>query len=226
MHLTLCYLFIYICARGRWGYVRARWSSLAGTGLRGQVRSSATTDDAYLQAFALKYGTKVYKGARRQVDVVGKTASLRALLYSVMQDREVTQKEAEDLRRELERVRRTAATGASSLRVVESSQSDLEDRLAAAVRRAEEEQRELEDRETALRAAIDRATELQRQVDSVSGERDQLRIRAETAEARMTEVTRELATLRVQGSSVDQKELARLRLTCKCSRPSREDYRR
>ncbi|MQM04230.1 hypothetical protein Taro_037025 [Colocasia esculenta] len=30
-----------------------------------QVNSSATTDDAYLQAFALKYGAKVYKGARR-----------------------------------------------------------------------------------------------------------------------------------------------------------------
>ncbi|MQL97365.1 hypothetical protein Taro_030049 [Colocasia esculenta] len=103
-----------------------------------------------------------------------------------MQDRKAAQKEVEELRRELERVRRTAATGASSSRVVESSQLDLEDRLAAAVRRAEEAQRELEDR-----------------VDSVAGERDQLRIQVETAEARMNEVTRELVTLRVQGSSAD-----------------------
>ncbi|MQM06989.1 hypothetical protein Taro_039828 [Colocasia esculenta] len=100
-------------------------------------------------------------------------------------------------RRELERVRRAATGGASSSRAAGSSQSDLEDRQAAA--------------ETALRAATDRATELQGQVDSVAGERDQLCIRAEAAEARVTEVTRELETLRVQGSSVDQEELARLR---------------
>ncbi|MQL74372.1 hypothetical protein Taro_006725 [Colocasia esculenta] len=114
-------------------------------------------------------------------------------------------------RREFERVRRTTATGASSSRVVETSQLDLEDRLAAAVRRAEETQADLAERETALWAATDQATELQGQVDSVARERDQLRIQAEIAEARVTEVTRELATLRVQGSSADQEELARLR---------------
>ncbi|MQL76351.1 hypothetical protein Taro_008745 [Colocasia esculenta] len=145
-----------------------------------------------------------------QVDVTRETASLRALLYSAMQDREVAQHEAEQLRKELERVRRAAGAGTSSSRVVESSQSDLEDRLAAAMRRAEEAQAELAERETALGAAIDRATQLQGQVDSVTGERDQLRIRAEAAEARVAEETRELATLRVQGSSVDQEELARL----------------
>ncbi|MQM17281.1 hypothetical protein Taro_050250 [Colocasia esculenta] len=110
--------------------------------------------------------------------------------------------------RELERVRRAAAAGASSSRAVEGPQSDLEDRLAAAVRRAEETHTDLAERETALRVATDRATELQGQVDSVTGERDQLRIRAEAAEARVAEATRELATLRVQGSSVDQEELA------------------
>ncbi|MQM12974.1 hypothetical protein Taro_045895 [Colocasia esculenta] len=158
------------------------------------VKFSATTDDAYLQAYALKYGGKIYKSAQRQVDLAGETASLRALL------------------RELERVRRAATAGASSSGAVGSSQSDLEDRLAAAVRRDEETQTDLAERETALRAATDRATELQGQVDSVVGERDQLRIRAEAAEARVTEVTRELATLRVQGSSADEEELIRLRV--------------
>ncbi|MQL77341.1 hypothetical protein Taro_009759 [Colocasia esculenta] len=113
--------------------------------------------------------------------------------------------------RKLERVRRAAAAGASSSRAAKGPQSDLEDRLAAAVRRAEETQEDLAERETALRAATDRATELQGQVDSVAGERDQLRIRAGAAEARVTEVTRELATLWVQGSLVDQEELVRLR---------------
>ncbi|MQL74017.1 hypothetical protein Taro_006376 [Colocasia esculenta] len=129
-----------------------------------QVKTSATIDDAYLQAYALKYEGKVYKSARRQ-------------------------------RKELERVRRAAGANTSSSRAAESSQSDLEDRLAAAVRRAEETQAELAERETALRTATDRATQLQGQA----------------AEAQVVEATRELATLRVQGSSVDQEELARLR---------------
>ncbi|MQM20514.1 hypothetical protein Taro_053536 [Colocasia esculenta] len=125
------------------------------------VKSSATTDDAYLQAYALKYGGKV--------DLARGTASLRVQLYLELQDREAAQREAEQLRRELERVRRAAAAGASSSGAAGSSQSDLEDRLAAA--------------KTALRAATDQAIELQGQVDSVTGERDQLRIRAEAAEA-------------------------------------------
>ncbi|MQM18490.1 hypothetical protein Taro_051484 [Colocasia esculenta] len=90
---------------------------------------------------------------------------------------------------------RAAEAGASSSRAAKGPQSDLEDRLAAAVRRAEETQADLAKRETALRAATDRATELEGQA----------------AKARVAEATRELATLRVQGSSVDQEELARLR---------------
>ncbi|MQL75132.1 hypothetical protein Taro_007501 [Colocasia esculenta] len=135
-------------------------------------------DDAYLQAFALKYGAKVYKGARRQVDVAGETASLQALLYSAMQDREIAQQKAEKL-------------------------SDLEDRLAAAVRRAEEAQTELAERERELRTATNRASQLQGQVDAAMGERDQLRMRAEAAKLLVAETTRELTTLRVQASSVD-----------------------
>ncbi|MQL76554.1 hypothetical protein Taro_008948 [Colocasia esculenta] len=79
---------------------------------------------------------------------------------------------------------------------VEGSQSDLEDQLAAAVRRAEEAQTELAERG---------------QVDAATGERDRLRIWAEVAELLVAETTRELATLRVQGLSVDQTEMARLR---------------
>ncbi|MQL94425.1 hypothetical protein Taro_027079 [Colocasia esculenta] len=161
-----------------------------------QVKSFATTDDAYLQAFALKYGEKVYRGARRQVDVTGETASLRALLYSVVQDREIAQREAEQLRKELERVRRAVGAGASSSRAAEGSQSDLEDRLAAAERE--------------LRTTTDRASQLQGQVDAVTGERDRLCIRAEAAELLVAEKTWEVATLWVQGSSADQTEMARL----------------
>ncbi|MQM18790.1 hypothetical protein Taro_051786, partial [Colocasia esculenta] len=109
------------------------------------VRSSATSDDAYLQAYALKYGGKVYKSARRQVDVTGETTSRQALLFSAMQDREVAQKEAEQLRGELDRARRTHR-GASSSRATEDSQSDLVDRLAGAVRRAEEAEASLAER--------------------------------------------------------------------------------
>ncbi|MQL73464.1 hypothetical protein Taro_005806, partial [Colocasia esculenta] len=61
------------------------------------VKMSATTDDAYLQAYALKYGGKVYKSARHQVDVAGEVASLRALLHSSMQDREAAQRQTEEL---------------------------------------------------------------------------------------------------------------------------------
>ncbi|MQL87553.1 hypothetical protein Taro_020099 [Colocasia esculenta] len=181
------------------------------------------------QVFALKYGAKVYKGARRQVDVAGEIASLQALLYSVMQDREIAQREAEQLyftnliadlrnwrvlhvqRKELERVRRAAGAGASSSRAVKASQSDLEDRLAAVVRRAEEAQTELAERKRELRTATDRTSQLQGQVDAATGERDQLRIRAEAAELLVAKMTQELTTLWVQGSSVDQTEMVRLR---------------
>ncbi|MQM07308.1 hypothetical protein Taro_040146 [Colocasia esculenta] len=139
----------------------------------------------------------------KSVDVAGEIALLRALLHSAVQDREVAQREAEQLWRELDRVGRAAEDGASSSRATEGSQSDLEDRLAAAVRRAEEARAELAEWETELRTATDRATQLQGQVDTVTGERDQLRIRVEAAESRVAEATRELATLRVQRSSVD-----------------------
>ncbi|MQM19007.1 hypothetical protein Taro_052007 [Colocasia esculenta] len=153
------------------------------------VKSDATTDDAYLQAYALKYGGKVYKSARHQVDVAGEVASLRALLYSAVQDREAAQ-------------RQTAELGGSP--------SLLEAQLAGAVLRAEEAQRHLEERERDLRLTTEHAMDPQGERDQLQGEvhttrseRDQLRIRAEAAEAQVAEATKELAALWVQRSPGD-----------------------
>ncbi|MQL76623.1 hypothetical protein Taro_009009 [Colocasia esculenta] len=168
------------------------------------VRSDVTTDDAYLQAYALKYGGKVYKSARHQVDVTGEIASLRALLQSAVQDREVAQRQTAELRSELERVRGTGAGGASSSRSAGGSPSLMEARLAGAVLRAEDAQRHLEERERDWELAHEQAMTLQ-------SERDQLHVRAEAAEAQVAEMTRELATLRVQRLPGDQEEVTRLR---------------
>ncbi|MQL93154.1 hypothetical protein Taro_025795 [Colocasia esculenta] len=168
------------------------------------VRSDATIDDAYLQAYALKYEGKVYKSARHQVDVTGEIASLRALLQLAVQDRDVAQRQMTELRSELERVRGTGAGGASSSRSVGGSPSLMEARLAGAVLRAEEAQRHLEERERDLELAHEQAMTLQ-------SERDQLCVRAEAAESQVAEMTRELATLWVQRPSGDQEEVTRLR---------------
>ncbi|MQL79270.1 hypothetical protein Taro_011703 [Colocasia esculenta] len=168
------------------------------------VRSDATTDDAYLQAYALKYGGKVYKSARHQVDVTGEIASLRALLQSAVQDREAAQRQVTELRSELERVRGAGAGGASSSRGAGGSPSLMEARLTGAVLRAEEARRHLEERERDLEVTHEHAMTLQ-------SERDQQRARAEAAEARVAEMTQELATLRVQRPPGDQEEVTRLR---------------
>ncbi|MQM18298.1 hypothetical protein Taro_051286 [Colocasia esculenta] len=189
---------------------RFRWPGRSFRGLhdttdwRERARESdATTDDAYLQAYALKYGGKVYKSARHQVDVTGEIASLRALLQSV--------------RSELERVRGTGAGGASSSQSAGGCPSLLEARLAGAVLRAEEAQRHLEERRD-LELTLEHAKELQSERDRFRGEaqttrseRDQMCIRAEAAEAQVAEMARELATLRVQRPPGDQEEVTRLR---------------
>ncbi|MQL99331.1 hypothetical protein Taro_032056 [Colocasia esculenta] len=167
------------------------------------VKSDATTDDAYLQAYALKYGGKVYKSARHQLDIAGEIASLRALLYSAMQDREAAQRQAAELRSELEKVRGVRASGASSSQTGEGTPSLLEARLAGAVLRAEEAQRHLEE--------WGERDRFRGEVQATRSERDQLRIRAEAAEARVVEMTRELATLRVQRPPGDQEEVTQLR---------------
>ncbi|MQL85631.1 hypothetical protein Taro_018166 [Colocasia esculenta] len=189
MHSTWCYLFTYSSASDHSAFGRVPWSSLPGWSFRGlhdttdwherakeqinnlehrgkAVRSDATTNDAYLQTYALKYGGKVYKSARHHVDVAGEIASLRALLYSAMQDREAAQRQTKELRREL-----SITSGGSAGR------SGVEGR----------ERRE------------------------APGGADQLRIRAEAAEARVAEVTREVEALRVRGPSADQAELTQLR---------------
>ncbi|MQL82341.1 hypothetical protein Taro_014821 [Colocasia esculenta] len=106
-------------------------------------------------------------------------------------------------RSELEKVRSIGASGASSSRDAGGSPSLLEARLTGAVLRAEEAQRHLEER-----GERDR---LQGEVQTTRGEREQLRIRAEAAEAQVAEATRELAALRVQRPPGDQEEITRLR---------------
>ncbi|MQM15604.1 hypothetical protein Taro_048551 [Colocasia esculenta] len=199
------------------------------------VKSTTTTDDAYLRAYALKYGGKVYKSARHQVDVAGEVALLRALLLSATHDWEAARRETEELRRELESVRRGAG-GASTSRGGESDRASLQAQLTVAISRAE-----LRGiwRTGDLRLTTEDAMDLQAQRDQYQGElqttqgdRDQLRIRAEAAETRATEVTgerdqlrtqmevaearvaamtTELAALRVQRSPVDREELELLR---------------
>ncbi|MQL84479.1 hypothetical protein Taro_016993 [Colocasia esculenta] len=154
----------------------------------------------------------------KAVDVAGEVASLRALLHSAVQDREVAQRQTTELWRELERVRSTGAGGASSSRAARGSPSLLEAQLAGAVLRAEEAQRHLEERERDLQLSTEHAMDLQGQRDQLQGEvratrseRGQLRIRAEAAEVQVAEATKELAALRVQRSPGDQEEIARLR---------------
>ncbi|MQM08214.1 hypothetical protein Taro_041069 [Colocasia esculenta] len=173
------------------------------------VKSTATTDDAYLRAYALKYGGKV--------DVAGEVASLRALLLSATHDREAARRETEELRRELESVRRGAG-GASSSRGGESDRAALQAQLTTAISRAEEAERHLEDRERDLQLTTDHAIDLQaqrdqyqRELQTTQGDRDQLRIRMEAAEARVAVMTTELAALRVGRSPADREELERLR---------------
>ncbi|MQL87774.1 hypothetical protein Taro_020321 [Colocasia esculenta] len=121
------------------------------------VKSTATTYDAYLRAYALKYGGKV--------DVAGEVASLRALLLSATHDREAARRETEELRRELEIVRRGAG-GASSSRGGESDRASLQAQLTAAISRAEEAERHLEDRA--------QRDQYQRELQTTRGDRDQL----------------------------------------------------
>ncbi|MQM13575.1 hypothetical protein Taro_046500 [Colocasia esculenta] len=183
------------------------------------MKSTATTDDAYLRSYALKYGGKVYKSARHKVVVASEVASLRALLLSATHDREAARRETEELRRELEIVRR-GASGASSSRGGESDWASLQAQLTAAISRAEEAERHLEDRHQrelqTTRGDRDqlriRAETAKTRATEVTGERDQLRTQMEAAEARVAAMTSELAALRVQRSPVDREELERLQV--------------
>ncbi|MQL88780.1 hypothetical protein Taro_021341 [Colocasia esculenta] len=177
------------------------------------VKSDATTDDAYLQAYSLKYGGKVYKSARHQL-----VRLHRSEPYFTRRCRIGRRRRGRLRSWELERVRSTGAGGASSSRVASWSPSLLEAQLARAVLRAEEAQRHLEERERDLRLTIEHAMDLQGERDQLQGEvqttqseRDQLRIRAEAAEAQVAEATKELVALRVQRSPGDQEEVTRLR---------------
>ncbi|MQL90298.1 hypothetical protein Taro_022889 [Colocasia esculenta] len=182
------------CAHSAFG--RVQWSSPPETAFAGRVGVSGDST-------TLPIG----------VDVTGEIVSLRALVYSAVQDREAVQRQTAELRGELERVRSTGSGGASSSRGAGGSPSLLEAQLAGAVLRGEEAQRHLEERLT-----TEHAMELQGERDRLRGEvqttwseRDQLCIRAEATEAQVVEATKELATLRMQRPPGDQEEVTRLR---------------
>ncbi|MQL98530.1 hypothetical protein Taro_031242 [Colocasia esculenta] len=203
MHSTSCYLFTYSSASAHSAFERVPWCSPSETSFadrinnwehRGKsVKSDATTDDAYLQAYALKYGGKVYKSARHQRVRLQRSRPYSTQRYKIgRRRREEGAGESEE-----HRSRRcflfTSRRGSPSLR---------EAQLARAVLRAKEAQRHLEER--------GQRDELQREIETTRGERDQLHIRAEAAEARVAEATMELAALRVQRSLEDQEEVTRL----------------
>ncbi|MQM12496.1 hypothetical protein Taro_045413 [Colocasia esculenta] len=107
------------------------------------VKSAATTDDEYLQAYALKYGGKVYKSARHQVDVTGEIASLRALLHSTVQDREAAQRQTAELERDLELAHEHAMELQSERDRSRSERDQLRIRAEAAEAQVAEMTREL-----------------------------------------------------------------------------------
>ncbi|MQM06970.1 hypothetical protein Taro_039802, partial [Colocasia esculenta] len=168
---------------------RAREQIVNGERKGKAVKSDATTDDAYLQAYALKYGGKVYKSARHQVDVTGEIASLRALLHSAVQDREAAQRQTAEL--VTERVGKSEGRWSrrcflfSERRGLSVAPGGLAGRGGAESRGGSEA--------------------------PGGAERDQLRTRAEAAEAQVVEATRELAVLRLQRPPGDQEEIIWLR---------------
>ncbi|MQM14346.1 hypothetical protein Taro_047276 [Colocasia esculenta] len=140
---------------------------------------------------------------RRPSHVVALWSLVHVALAGGGLDQKAAQRQTAELRSELERVRGAGAGGASSSRNAGGSPSLLEARLAGAVLRAEEAQRHLEERERDLRLTTEHAMDLQTQRDQYQGElqttraeRDQLRVRAEAAEAQVAAATRELAPLR------------------------------
>ncbi|MQL93065.1 hypothetical protein Taro_025701 [Colocasia esculenta] len=169
-----------------------------------EVAMGEEEDEGMAPVTSVEEERKKRAKAMKTVDVTGEIASLRALLQLAVQDREAAQRQTAELQSELERVRGIGAGGASSSQSAGGSPSLMEARLIGAVLRAEEAQRHLEERERDLELAHEHAMTLQ-------SERDQLRIRAEVAEAQMAEMARELAMLRVQRPPGDQEEVTRLR---------------
>ncbi|MQM04156.1 hypothetical protein Taro_036954 [Colocasia esculenta] len=154
-------------------------------------------------------------GFADQVDVAGEVASLRALLYSAVQDREAAQRQTAELgagESEEHRSRRcflfTSCRGVSIASRGPAGRSGAEGRGGSEASGGERD----------LRLTTEHAIDLQGQRDQLQGEvqttrseRDQLRIRTEAAEAQVAEATKELEALRVQRSPVDREELDRVR---------------
>ncbi|MQM14714.1 hypothetical protein Taro_047649 [Colocasia esculenta] len=191
------------------------------------VKSDATTDDAYLQAYALKYGgiqehptpgrcswqdciapsLTLLDGARSGG---GAEADNRASNYSPQLQHLIKFKLILETdmcfcaqRRELERVRSTGAGSASSSRGAGGSPSLLEAQLAGAVLRAEEAQRHLEEREMDLRLTTEHTMDLQ-------GQRDQLQGEIQTTRSERDQLCIQAGAAEVQVAEAT-KELAALR---------------
>ncbi|MQM21572.1 hypothetical protein Taro_054614 [Colocasia esculenta] len=151
------------------------------------VKSTAMTDDEYLQAYALKYGGKVYQSARHQRRELERVRGTEAGGASSSR----------------------GAGGSPSL--LEARLAGAVLRAEEAQRHLEERERDLQlttEHAMDLQGERDR---LRGEVQTTWSERDQLRIRAEVAEVQVAEATKELAALRVQRSPGDQEEVTRLR---------------
>ncbi|MQM20940.1 hypothetical protein Taro_053970 [Colocasia esculenta] len=119
-------------------------------------------------------------GSRIKVDVVEQIASLQALLHSAMQDRDTTRRETEQLCAELTRLRTTQVGVSSCQATVESSQWDLEDRLASVLRRTMEAEMTLEERVTKLRIATSQVSHWCEQDNMAAASITQWRLQART----------------------------------------------
>ncbi|MQL79288.1 hypothetical protein Taro_011726 [Colocasia esculenta] len=132
------------------------------------VKLDATTDDAYFQAYVLKYGGKVYKSARHQVDIAGEVGMLRALLYSVVQDWEAAQRQTAELGAgESEEHRSRRCFPFTSCRGVSVASGGPTGRSGAKGRGGSEASGE---RERDLRLTTEHAMDLQGQRDQLQGE--------------------------------------------------------
>ncbi|MQM12909.1 hypothetical protein Taro_045827 [Colocasia esculenta] len=179
------------------------------------AKSDATTDDAYLQAYALKYGGKVYKSARHQSELekvkstgAGGASSSRgaggspSLLEAQLTGAVLRAEEAQRHLEERERDLRLTTEHAMDLQAQRDQYQGKRDHLQREIQSTRSERDQLRIRAEPAEARSAAAT----------GERDQLRIRADAAEARVAEMTRELVTLRVHGPSADREEVEQLRV--------------
>ncbi|MQL76339.1 hypothetical protein Taro_008730 [Colocasia esculenta] len=165
------------------------------------VKLDATTDDAYLQTYALKYG--------------GCNAPDLTLLSGTRSGGGVeADRGAEEGAGESEEHRSRRCFLFTSCRGVSIAFGGPAGGSGAEGRGGSEASGGERDLQLTTEHAMDlqgQRDQLQGEVQTTQSERDQLRIRAEAAEAQVAEATKELVALRVQRSPGDQEEVTRLR---------------